>query len=258
MSAPQNESALSRAAELEGVARSGQSQSIVSAHNISKQFQIYLNDRSRFFEFFGRRKRHDTHWALKDVSFEVPRGGTFGIIGANGAGKSTLLRLIAGISEPSQGALQVRGSFSSLLDLGLGFHPTFTGRQNIQLNCALLGMKPKEVEARIPEMIAFAEIEEFIDYPVRTYSSGMALRLGFGIAAHLDTDLFLIDEVLAVGDQYFQRKCIRKIEQFVEAGKSIVLVSHDLHAIRNLCDTVMWLDHGEVKAVGPARQVVEQ
>lgn len=233
-------------------------QSVVCAEHIGKKFQIYLNDRSRFFEFFGRRKRHDTHWALKDVSFEVPRGGSFGIIGANGAGKSTLLRLIAGISEPSQGSLQVRGSFSSLLDLGLGFHPTFTGRQNIHLNCALLGMQRKEIEERIPQMIAFAEIEEFIDYPVRTYSSGMALRLGFGIAAHLDTDLFLIDEVLAVGDQYFQRKCIRKIEEFVEAGKSIVLVSHDLHAIRNLCDTVMWLDHGEVKAIGPARQVVEK
>jgi ABC-type polysaccharide/polyol phosphate transport system ATPase subunit len=258
MSAQQNDSALSKAAELEGVPASDRSQPAVSAHNVSKQFKIYLNDRSRFFEFFGRRKRHDTHWALKDVSFEVPRGSSFGIIGANGAGKSTLLRLIAGISEPSQGSLQVRGTFSSLLDLGLGFHPTFTGRQNIQLNCALLGMQPKEIEERIPEMIAFAEIEEFIDYPVRTYSSGMALRLGFGIAAHLDTDLFLIDEVLAVGDQYFQRKCIRKIEQFVDAGKSIVLVSHDLHAIRNLCDTVMWLDHGEVKAVGPARQVVEQ
>lgn len=253
-----NDSAVLKASQVEDVPRSIPSQSIVSAHNISKQFRIYLNDRSRFFEFFGRRKRHETHWALKDVSFEVPRGGSFGIIGANGAGKSTLLRLIAGISEPTQGHLQVRGSFSSLLDLGLGFHPTFTGRQNIHLNCALLGMKPKEIEERIPQMIAFAEIEEFIDYPVRTYSSGMALRLGFGIAAHLDTDLFLIDEVLAVGDQYFQRKCIRKIEQFVDAGKSIVLVSHDLHAIRNLCDTVMWLDHGEVKAIGPARQVVEQ
>jgi ABC-type polysaccharide/polyol phosphate transport system ATPase subunit len=236
----------------------GVNDAIVSASHIAKEFRIYLNDRSRFFEFFGRRKRHDEHWALKDVSFEVPRGGSFGIIGANGAGKSTLLRLIAGISEPTRGTIAVRGSFSSLLDLGLGFHPTFTGRQNIHLNCALLGMKPKEIEERIPRMIAFAEIEEFIDYPVRTYSSGMALRLGFGIAAYLESELFLIDEVLAVGDQYFQRKCIRKIEEFVDAGKSIVLVSHDLHAIRNLCDTVMWLDHGEVKAIGPSREVVEK
>jgi len=234
------------------------SDAIVSAEHIAKEFLIYLNDRSRFFEFFGRRKRHEEHWALKDVSFEVPRGGSFGIIGANGAGKSTLLRLIAGISEPTRGSMTVRGSFSSLLDLGLGFHPTFTGRQNIHLNCSLLGMSRKQIEERIPRMIAFAEIEEFIDYPVRTYSSGMTLRLGFAIAAHLDTELFLIDEVLAVGDQYFQRKCIQKIEEFVDAGKSIVLVSHDLHAIRNLCDRVMWLDHGEVKAIGPAREVVEQ
>ncbi|MEC7241074.1 MAG: ABC transporter ATP-binding protein [Myxococcota bacterium] len=236
----------------------GTGAAIVSAENIAKQFQIYLNDRSRFFEFFGQRKRHEDHWALKDVSFEVGRGSSFGIIGANGAGKSTLLRLIAGISEPTRGTMTVRGSFSSLLDLGLGFHPTFTGRQNIHLNCSLLGMNSQEIEERIPQMIAFAEIEEFIDYPVRTYSSGMALRLGFAIAAHLDTELFLIDEVLAVGDQYFQRKCIRKIQDFVSAGKSIVLVSHDLHAIRNLCDTVMWLDQGEVRAIGPSREVVEK
>ena len=236
----------------------GSGNAIVSAENVAKHFQIYLNDRSRFLEFFGRRKRHQDHWALKDVSFEVPRGSSFGIIGANGAGKSTLLRLIAGISEPTKGTMTVRGSFSSLLDLGLGFHPTFTGRQNIHLNCSLLGMKPDEIEARIPKMIAFAEIEEFIDYPVRTYSSGMALRLGFAIAAYLDTELFLIDEVLAVGDQYFQRKCIQKIENFVEQGKSIVLVSHDLHAVRSLCETVMWLDRGEVRAIGPAREVVEQ
>ncbi len=228
----------------------------LSAKNIAKQYKIYLNDRNRFFEFFGYRRRHEEHWALKDVSFEVKKGSSFGIIGANGAGKSTMLRLLAGISEPSSGTLSVNGSFATLLDLGLGFHPTFTGRENIFLNCSLLGLPNDQVKKLLPQIIAFAELEEFIDFPVRTYSSGMNLRLGFAIASHLDTEMLFIDEVLAVGDQYFQRKCVHKIERFVEEGRTIVLVSHDLHAVRSLCDTVMWLDHGIVKRIGPSREVV--
>jgi ABC-type polysaccharide/polyol phosphate transport system ATPase subunit len=231
---------------------------VIEARALGKRFDIYLNDRSRLFEFFGRRKHHQEHWALRDVSFSIGRGRSFGVIGSNGAGKSTLLKLIGGISEPTRGALHVRAPISTLLDLGLGFHNNFTGRENIHLNCQLLGMKRDQVEDRIPEMIAFAELGEFVDYPVRTYSSGMALRLGFAIAAHIDSQVFLVDEVLAVGDQYFQRKCVRKIEQFLEEGRTIVLVSHDLHAIRSLCDDVMWLDGGEVRALGPAREVVEQ
>ncbi len=242
-------------AQLEGSAASSP---IVVAENLGKCFQIYLNDRSRFFEFFGRRRHHEDHWALQDVTFTIPRGSAFGIIGSNGAGKSTLLKLIGGISEPTTGKLEVRGRYSTLLDLGLGFHAAFSGRENIHLNCSLLGMSTEEVEACIPDIIAFAELAEFIDYPVRTYSAGMMLRLGFSIAAHMDTELFLVDEVLTVGDQYFQRKCVRKIEEVLENGKTIVLVSHDLHAIRSLCDTVLWLDHGEVRAVGPAREVVER
>ena len=231
---------------------------VIRARSMSKRFDIYLNDRSRFFEFFGRRKHHQEHWALRDVDFEVKRGRSFGVIGANGAGKSTLLKLIAGISEPTRGRLDVRAPISTLLDLGLGFHQNFTGRENIFLNCSLLGMKRPDVEERLPRMIEFAELGEFIDYPVRTYSSGMSLRLGFAIAAHMDSEIFLVDEVLAVGDQYFQRKCVRKIEEFLERGRTIVLVSHDLHAIRSLCDDVMWLDRGQVRALGPAREVVER
>ncbi|MEE2750185.1 MAG: ABC transporter ATP-binding protein [Myxococcota bacterium] len=231
---------------------------IVVAENLGKRFDIYLNDRSRFFEFFGRRRHHEAHWALRDVSFSIPRGSAFGIIGSNGAGKSTLLRLVGGISEPTTGRLEVRGRYSTLLDLGLGFHDMFSGRENIHLNCSLLGMSREQIEARIPDIIGFAELAEFIDYPVRTYSAGMLLRLGFAIAAHMDTELFLIDEVLTVGDQYFQRKCVRKIESVLEEGKTIVLVSHDLHAIRSLCDTVMWVDGGTVRAIGPAREVVER
>jgi ABC-type polysaccharide/polyol phosphate transport system ATPase subunit len=231
---------------------------VVQAVGLGKRFQIYLNDRSRFFEFFGRRKHHEDHWALRDVNFSVRRGVSFGIIGANGAGKSTLLKLIAGISEPTVGQLSVRAELSTLLDLGLGFHQSFTGRENIYLNCSLLGMKREEVEERIPDIIAFAELGQFIDFPVRTYSAGMSLRLGFAIAAHLDSDVFLVDEVLAVGDAYFQRKCVHKIEEFMEAGRTIILVTHDLHAIRSVCQEAMWLDHGEVRAIGPARQVVER
>jgi len=225
---------------------------------VSKRFDIYLDDRGRFFEFFGRRKHHREHWALKDVSFTIKRGEPFGVIGSNGAGKSTLLKLIAGISEPTTGTLDVRSPVTTLLDLGLGFHGTFTGRENVYLNCTLMGMRRDAVDALLPEMIAFAELGDFIDLPVRTYSAGMKLRLGFAVAAHMDADVFLVDEVLTVGDEYFQRKCVRKIEQLLDRGSTIILVSHDLHAIRSLCETVLWLDRGEVRALGPAREVVDR
>ena len=234
------------------------SRPIVEATGLGKRFDIYLNDRSRVLEFFGRRKHHQEHWALRDVNFSVQPGRSFGVIGSNGAGKSTLLKMIAGISEPTQGTLDVRASVTTLLDLGLGFHQNFTGRENIYLNCTLLGMRREEVDARIGDIIGFAELGEFVDYPVRTYSAGMSLRLGFSIAAHMSAEIFLVDEVLTVGDQYFQRKCVRKIEELLGAGRTILLVSHDLHAIRNLCDDVMWLDQGEVRAIGPAREVVER
>lgn len=188
----------------------------------------------------------------------MPRGRAFGIIGANGAGKSTLLRLLAGITEPTEGRIAVHGRLSTLLDLGVDFHPSFTGRENIELTCSLMGMDRATVEARIPEIIRFAELGEFIDHPVRTWSTGMHLRLGFAVAVHADADILLVDEVLAVGDQYFQRKCIRRIEQALADGASLVLVSHDLHAIRALCDEVLWLDRGRTRAVGPPREVVER
>ncbi len=244
-----------------GEARAGEPQVdevIVRAQGLGKRFDIYLNDRSRVYEFFGRRSHHTEHWALREVDFEVHRGRSFGVIGGNGAGKSTLLKLIGGISRPSEGSLEVRAPLSTLLDLGLGFHQDFTGRENIRLNCRLLGMGEEEVEERIPKIIAFAELGPFIDLPVRTYSAGMHLRLGFSIVAHTDSDIFLVDEVLAVGDQYFQRRCIRKIEEFLEAGRTIILVSHDLHAVRNLCDEVLWLEAGRVRMQGPAREVVDR
>ncbi|MFZ5476497.1 MAG: ABC transporter ATP-binding protein [Myxococcota bacterium] len=234
------------------------SDAAIAVDGLGKRFDIYPNDRSRFLEFLGDRTHHHEHWAVRGVSFHVPRGRAFGVVGGNGAGKSTLLRLLAGITEPSEGNVAVRGRLATLLDLGVGFHETFTGRENIQLTCSLLGMRPDEIEARIPEIIHFAELGDFIDYPVRTYSTGMNLRLGFSVAVHADADVLLVDEVLAVGDQYFQRKCVRRIEQAVRDGTTLVLVSHDLHAVRSLCDEAIWLDGGRVRVQGPPREVVER
>lgn len=231
---------------------------VVAGQGLGKRFDIYLSDRARLLEFFGNRRHHTEHWALTDVSFKVRRGRSFGVIGQNGAGKSTLLKLIAGITRPTVGTLEIRASMSTLLDLGLGFHGHFTGRENIRLNCALMGMSEENVRAVMPDIIAFAELADFIDYPVRTYSAGMNLRLGFAVAAHANSDILLVDEVLAVGDQYFQRRCVRKIEEFLENGRTILLVSHDLHAVRHLCDEVLWLEKGRVRAVGPAREIVER
>ncbi len=231
---------------------------VVAGQGLGKRFDIYLSDRARLLELFGDRRHHTEHWALQDVSFKVRRGRSFGVIGQNGAGKSTLLKLIAGITRPTTGTLEIRASMSTLLDLGLGFHEHFTGRENIRLNCALMGMSDERVREVMPDIIAFAELADFIDYPVRTYSAGMNLRLGFAIAAHANSEILLVDEVLAVGDQYFQRRCVRKIEEFLEAGRTILLVSHDLHAVRHLCDEVLWLEKGRVRATGPAREIVER
>lgn len=230
---------------------------IIDVDNVSKKFSIYLEDHARIFEFFGNRTHHNTHWALRDLSFQIPRNQSFGIIGPNGSGKSTLLKLIAGISLPTQGEIRIKGDISPLLDLGLGFHQSFTGRENIRMSCALLGMNKYQVEEAIPKIISFAEIGDFIDFPVRTYSAGMNLRLGFAIAAHTYAPILLVDEVLTVGDQYFQRKCIKKIEEFLEEGRTIVLVSHDLHSVRSLCDQVLWIESGQQQILGPARDVVQ-
>lgn len=230
---------------------------VVRVQGLGKCFDIYPNDRSRFFEFLGDRTHHAEHWAVRNVSFSVRPGEAFGIVGANGAGKSTLLRLLAGISEPSEGALEIDGRLATLLDLGVGFHSPFSGRDNIELSCALAGMTPAEIRDRIPEIIRFAELGDFIDHPVRTYSTGMQLRLGFSVAVHSDCKVLLIDEVLAVGDQHFQRKCIRRIEQAIEGGAALMLVSHDLHAVRSLCSEALWLERGQPRARGSAREVVD-
>lgn len=198
-------------------------------------------------------------WSLKDVTFDVKRGEIIGIIGSNGAGKSTLLKLISGITEPTEGRIDIYGRIGSLLEVGTGFHPELTGRENIFLNGAILGMKKREIEKKYAEIVDFSGVEDFIDTPIKFYSSGMRVRLGFSVAAHLDPDILLLDEVLAVGDARFQQKCLGKLDEVaVSEGRTIIFVSHDMSAILSLCERVVLLENGQVKTIGQAEQVVDQ
>lgn len=197
-------------------------------------------------------------WALKDVSFDIKRGEVVGIIGRNGAGKSTLLKILSRITKPTSGHAEIHGRVGSLLEVGTGFHPELTGRENIYLNGAILGMRKAEIERKFDEIVAFAEVEKFIDTPVKRYSSGMYVRLAFAVAAHLEPEILVIDEVLAVGDAAFQRKCLGKIGQVAEGGRTVLFVSHNMGAIRNLCTQVTWLDEGKVASRGGSAEVVDQ
>lgn len=194
--------------------------------------------------------------ALTDVTFQVAPGEAVGIIGPNGSGKSTLLKLLAGILQPTTGSLSVRGRLAALLELGAGFHPEISGRENVEISGLLLGLTRRQIAARFDEIVRFAEIEEFLDAPVKTYSSGMAVRLGFSIAAHCDPDVLLVDEVLAVGDEAFARRSLEKFAEFERAGKTIVLVSHDLALVEERCRRALWLDRGRLAADGPAGETV--
>jgi ABC-type polysaccharide/polyol phosphate transport system ATPase subunit len=199
----------------------------------------------------------ETFTALDGVSFEVPRGSTFGVIGENGSGKSTLLKLVAGITKPSRGSLTVDGRVSALIELGAGFHPEISGRENVMINGIMLGLSRREVETRFDEIVAFAELEDFIDAPVKNYSSGMYMRLGFAVAIHVEPDVLLIDEVLAVGDEAFTRKCLDKIAEFHRRGKTILFVTHSLGLVEKMCDDVLWLRHGKLADRGEPKRVVD-
>jgi ABC-type polysaccharide/polyol phosphate transport system ATPase subunit len=198
-----------------------------------------------------------TFTALDAVSFEVPRGATFGVIGENGSGKSTLLKLMAGITRPTHGTIAVDGRISALIELGAGFHPEISGRENVAINGIMLGLTRREVAERFDEIVAFAELERFIDAPVKTYSSGMYMRLGFSVAIHVEPDVLLIDEVLAVGDEAFTRKCLDKIGEFRRRGKTIVLVTHSLGLVEKMCDDVLWLRQARIADRGDPRRVVD-
>ncbi|MCI0673175.1 MAG: polysaccharide ABC transporter ATP-binding protein, partial [Myxococcaceae bacterium] len=195
---------------------------------------------------------------LRGVDLTIPRGRTVGILGRNGSGKSTLLKLITGIYAPTTGSIEVNGRISALLDLGAGFHPDFTGRENILINGIILGMSRAEVKARMDDIIAFSELGDFIDEPVRTYSSGMYMRLAFSVATHVDPEILIIDEILAVGDAHFSRKSMAKMEEFKRAGRTIVLVTHDLSAVERWCDMAAWIDGGRIRRVGPPGELVRE
>jgi ABC-type polysaccharide/polyol phosphate transport system ATPase subunit len=197
-------------------------------------------------------------WALRDIDLEVRRGEALGIIGHNGSGKSTLLRLMAGLARPTEGEVRAYGRLSPLLELGAGFHPQLSGRENLIVNAVLLGLRRREALEKLPEIVAFAELEEFIDQPMRMYSQGMYMRLGFSVAVHAKPEILLVDEVLAVGDADFQAKCFAHIERLQADGVTIVLVSHDLIAVERFCQRTVLLEHGRIVAEGPPREVIDR
>jgi len=231
----------------------------IQVDGVSKRYRLYTQRRTSLREQFVRMRgsAYEDFWALRDVSFEVERGQTFGVIGHNGSGKSTLLRLMAGVHRPTEGTVTARGRVGALLELGAGFHPDLTGRENVRLNAAILGMSKKYITARMDEIAEFAGIEHFFDSPVKVYSSGMAMRLGFATAVHMNPEILLVDEAISVGDEEFQRKCMDHIYRLRQSGTTVVLVSHALPLVAELCDATLWLDGGQPLMVGQTDMVID-
>ncbi|MEN3358647.1 MAG: type transport system ATP-binding protein [Mycobacteriales bacterium] len=235
------------------------SESAVEVLDVSKRFRLYRERNQSLKAALMRRRRakYEDFWALRDVSFSIPVGSTFGLIGENGSGKSTLLKCIARILLPDKGSVGVTGSLAALLELGSGFHPELSGRENIYLNGSILGLSKRDIDARLDGIVEFAGIGEFIDQPVKNYSSGMYVRLGFSVAINVEPDILLVDEVLAVGDTAFQERCMEKFAEFRRAGRTTVVVSHAMGSLRQLCDQAAWLAHGELIRTGPANEIVD-
>ncbi len=231
---------------------------LIAASRLSKTYRVYPKSWYRLRELVTGRPCHQAFEALTEVSFELRQGESLGIIGENGAGKSTLLKLLSGVTAPTSGRVVVQGQVASLLELGMGFHPEFTGRDNIRLNAAMMGLSEAEVERKIPEIIAFSELGEFIDRPVKTYSTGMSMRLGFAIAVQVEPEILIIDEALSVGDGYFQQKCASCIQSFVASGRTLIFCSHAMYYVSAYCQRAVWLRHGRIAASGPVEEVVRE
>jgi len=229
---------------------------VVFVEGLAKTYRVYATPWDRLRELLSRRRRHKEFRALDGVSFALPRGEGMALIGENGAGKSTLLKILAGITAPTAGAFRVRGKVASILELGSGFHPEFTGRQNIVLNAAMLGLAPDELRRKMPDIVAFSELGEFIDQPVKTYSTGMTMRLGFSIATQVEPEVLIIDEALSVGDGYYQKKCMDRLRQFVGAGGTLLFCSHAMYYVSAFCQRALWLRQGRMEALGPVDEVV--
>jgi ABC-type polysaccharide/polyol phosphate transport system ATPase subunit len=237
----------------------GGAMSAIRARGLSKVYRIYRKPIHRLLDLvLPGPPRYGEFWALRDVDLDVARGSTLGIIGHNGAGKSTLLKLLTGISLPTTGEIEVQGRVASLLELGAGFHPELSGYENIRLNCSVLGMSAEEIARRTPGIVEFSELGDFLNRPVKTYSSGMYVRLGFAVAASVDPDVLFIDEALSVGDEHFRGKCLNRLNQFREAGSTVVFVSHELGTVRTMCQAVLLLDKGRVVAHGSAEEVADE
>ncbi|MGZ4081829.1 MAG: ABC transporter ATP-binding protein, partial [Bacteroidia bacterium] len=234
---------------------------VIKVENIGKKYVLRHEQAERYKTFAGvltnimkvsEKSTSEEFWALNDVSFDVQQGDRVGIIGRNGAGKSTLLKVLSRIVTPTKGRIEINGRVSSLLEVGTGFHPELSGRENIYLNGSILGMNTKEIDRKFDEIVAFAEVEKFLDTPVKRYSSGMYVRLAFAVAAHLEPEILIIDEVLAVGDSKFQKKCIGKMEEVSESGKTLLFVSHNMGIVKQLCNKGVYLKNGTVAMVGPS------
>ena len=236
------------------------SEVIVEANSLSKAYKMYDRKKDMVKEAFSltRRKYHHLFYSLSDVSFQINKGEMVGIIGENGAGKSTLLKLLTGVTKPTSGYVEVKGKIAALLELGAGFNPNYTGVENIYLNGTMMGLSKDEVSSRLEEIIHFADIGDFINQPVKSYSSGMFARLAFAVAINVEPDVLIVDEALSVGDIFFQNKCFRRIENLKEKGVTILYVSHDLASVKEMCDKALWLEHGQIKMYGDCTEVCNE
>ena len=229
-----------------------QKENAIEVKDLKKKFKVYLDKGNDLKEkiLFRKRNQYEDRWVLKGISFNVKKGEAVGLIGKNGCGKSTTLKMLSRIMYPTEGSIEIQGRVSSLLELGAGFHPDMSGRENIYTNASILGLTKKEIDNRLERIIAFSELEEFIDNPVRTYSSGMYMRLAFSVAINVDADILLIDEILAVGDIGFQTKCMEKLREIKKEGATIIIVSHAMGQIEQICDRVIWIEDGKIKEEG--------